>query len=90
MSLEEYSRRIIEVLKQNDIPFTIHWGKNSDWAYPNLVTHMYGEKKVNDWKQARSTILSDDMAELFANKFIKTVGLYQKKPHTNEANDLLV
>ncbi|WP_282124457.1 FAD-binding protein [Algibacter mikhailovii] len=90
MSLEEYSRRIIEVLKQNDIPFTIHWGKNSDWAYPNLVTHMYGEKKVNDWKQARSTLLSDDMAELFANKFIKTVGLYQKKPHTNEANDLLV
>ena len=34
MSLTEYCRRLIETLKENNIPFTIHWGKNSDWAFP--------------------------------------------------------
>ena len=27
MSLKEYSKRMIQVLKENNIPFTIHWGK---------------------------------------------------------------
>ncbi len=78
MSVTEFSRRMIETLKQNDIPFTIHWGKTSDWAFPDLVTHMFGDDKVNEWKNYRNGLLSDDMARLFSNDFLETTGLSDK------------
>ncbi len=74
MSLEEFSKRMIEVLQQNNIPFTLHWGKNSDWAFPGLVTHMYGHK-ATQWQQQRQALLSPEMQTLFSNTFLKTVGL---------------
>ncbi|MGI9552628.1 MAG: FAD-binding protein, partial [Aurantibacter sp.] len=39
ISLKDVSKRMIEELKANNIPFTIHWGKNSNWAFPGLVKH---------------------------------------------------
>lgn len=74
MSLEEYGRRMIEVLQDNDIPFTLHWGKNSDWAFPNLVNDMYGEN-AKIWKKYRSSLLSQDMTKMFSNNFLDTTGL---------------
>lgn len=74
MSLTEFSRRMIEVLKENGIPFTIHWGKNSDWAFPDLVKHMHGHN-VEKWLESRNTLLSPEMAQLFSNDFLKTIGL---------------
>ena len=74
MSLEEYSRRMIEVLQDNNIPFTIHWGKNSDWKFPGLVDHMFGNK-AKEWKRQRSSLLSSEMQNLFSNKFLKTIKL---------------
>lgn len=87
MSLTEFSRRIIEVLKQNDIPFTIHWGKNSDWVYPGLVNLMFDESKINEWKACRSALLSDDMLKLFSNKFLKNIDLTAKEADKNIAVD---
>ncbi|MFD1614003.1 FAD-binding protein [Gelatiniphilus marinus] len=87
MSLTELSRRIIEVLKQNNIPFTIHWGKNSDWAFPNLVNHMFDAEAIKEWKSCRTALLSDDMLKLFSNDFLETVGLASKE--TNVNNDLI-
>ena len=74
ISLTEYSRRMIEVLKHNSIPFTLHWGKNSDWKFPGLVNHMYGTK-VKTWKQYRSALLSPEMAHVFTNDFLEETGL---------------
>lgn len=74
ISLEEYARRMIEVLKENNIPFTIHWGKNSDWKFPGLVAHMFGSK-VEQWITEREKLLSPEMQVLFSNKFLNTVGL---------------
>ncbi|WP_340198566.1 FAD-linked oxidase [Ascidiimonas sp. W6] len=74
MSLEEYSRRMIEVLKKNNIPFTIHWGKNSDWEFPELVTHMYGDN-AEKWIAQRKKLVSAEMQHLFSNKFLKIIGL---------------
>ena len=74
MSLKEYCRRMIEVLQENDIPFTIHWGKNSDWAFNGLVPHMFGDE-AEEWKTQRKKLLSPEMQELFSNTFLKTVGL---------------
>ncbi len=74
MSLTEFSRRMIEVLKAANIPFTIHWGKNMDWKFPGLVDYMYGDN-VRVWKSYRSALLSTEMAYVFSNDFLVSVGL---------------
>ncbi|MEH6537745.1 MAG: FAD-linked oxidase [Psychroserpens sp.] len=74
MSLEEYAKRMIEVLKANNIPFTIHWGKNSDWAFPGLLNDMY-DANATKWIAQRKKLLSPEMQDLFSNTFLKTVGL---------------
>ncbi|MCL8006096.1 FAD-linked oxidase [Gelidibacter japonicus] len=74
MSLEEYSRRMIQVLKANNIPFTMHWGKSADWEFPGLVDHMYPGKKAT-WIAQRQKLLSTEMQVLFSNTFLKTVEL---------------
>ncbi|MCZ6595892.1 MAG: FAD-linked oxidase, partial [Bacteroidetes bacterium] len=76
ISLEDYSKRMIEVLKANNIPFTIHWGKNANWGFPNLAKHMYGHNS-SKWMEIRSALLSKEMAKLFSNNFLETIGLSQ-------------
>lgn len=74
MSLEAYSRRMIEVLQQNNIPFTLHWGKNYGWEFPGLVSHMYKDS-AEKWMEQRKKLLSTEMQELFSNQFLSTIGL---------------
>ncbi len=74
MGLEEYGKRIIEVLQQNNIPFTLHWGKNADWGFPGLAEYMYSEK-VKVWKEYRSSLLSKEMAKVFSNDFLDILKL---------------
>jgi hypothetical protein len=85
MSLTEFSKRIIEVLKQNNIPFTLHWGKNSDWAFPNLLELMYEKEKIETWMECRKTLLNSDMQKMFSNDFIETIGLYS--PNSIDVGD---
>lgn len=90
MSLKEYSRRIIEVLQKNNIPFTQHWGKNSDWAFPGLIKHMYGESTVNEWKTQRKKLLSDEMLTFFSNDFLNCTNLSEKVTGMDTEDDLIV
>ncbi|MDZ4823104.1 MAG: FAD-linked oxidase [Flavobacteriales bacterium] len=76
MGLKEFCTRSITVLKANHIPFTIHWGKNADWAYPGLVEHMYGSK-AKQWRECRSALLTKEMAKVFSNGFLDETGLSQ-------------
>ncbi|MDZ7691667.1 MAG: hypothetical protein U5K69_11175 [Balneolaceae bacterium] len=85
-SLTEFSRSMMEALQQNDIPFTLHWGKNADWEYPGLVEHMYGED-AEKWRQARTALLSPEMARLFTNGFLDKIGL---SGTSNEAPEELI
>ena len=75
ISLEQYCTRMIEVLKKNNIPFTLHWGKNADWQFPGLVEHMYDKEAIKSWKKARASLLSPEMIQLFNNKFMADTGL---------------
>jgi maltodextrin utilization protein YvdJ len=68
---------MIEVLKENNIPVTIHWGKSNDWNFPGLVNHMYKEM-ADKWVEQREKLLTPEMQFLFSNKFLSTVGLYKK------------
>ncbi len=74
MSLTEFSRRMIEVLQEAGIPFTVHWGKNMDWRFPGLINYMYGDR-VKEWRKYRCALLSEEMAHLFSNDFLETTGL---------------
>lgn len=74
ISLEKYCTRIIEVLKENNIGFTLHWGKNADWSFPGLVQHMYGNDMLK-WKAQRSSLLTPANQSLFSNKFLMDTGL---------------
>ena len=87
ISLTEFSKRIIEVLMQNGILFTGHWGKNSDWAFPGLVEHMFGNK-MKIWKNYRNSLLSPEMAQLFSNNFLEMTNLAQ--PENDIPQDLIV
>ncbi|MGB5943100.1 MAG: FAD-binding protein [Leeuwenhoekiella sp.] len=71
ISLKDYSTKMIQALQQENIPFTLHWGKNADWEYENLNNHMFGSDTVNQWKEQRYKLLSPAMAEAFTNKFLR-------------------
>lgn len=86
ISLEQFNTRIIDTLKNNGIPFTIHWGKNADWKYPGLVQTMYGNK-AQTWMDYRSALLGPEMAAVFSNNFLQDVNLHHYS--TNASPDLI-
>lgn len=81
ISLQQFTKRIIEVLQANNIPFTHHWGKNADWGFPGLIQYMYGAN-ADTWKQYRSALLTEKTAALFANDFLKQTKLNEYIPNT--------
>lgn len=84
MSLTEYGTRIIEVLQANNVPFTMHWGKNGDWAYSGLLKMMYDKNQIEEWKACRKALLNDEMTTLFLNDFLRTIGLADSDQPRNE------
>jgi hypothetical protein len=76
ITLERFCTRIIEVLQENNIVFTLHWGKNADWAFPGLTEYMYGAR-AGEWKGYRNELLSPEARTLFSNDFLRHTGLDQ-------------
>lgn len=76
ISLEQFCTRMVEVLQASGIPFTLHWGKNADWAFPGLVKYMFGDQ-LEEWKTERKKLLRPEMEMLFSNDFLKVGGLIQ-------------
>lgn len=78
----DVEREIIRAFSLNNIPFTLHWGKNAAWEYPRLVDMMYGDKD-DEWRKQRSRLLDPLMADIFSNDFLRRVGLagYERNVH---------
>ena len=74
ISLDDFLTEVIKSFKENNINFTMHWGKNAPWSFPNLIDTMYGNAD-DEWKDMRSVLLSKQMADLFSNDFLNTVKL---------------
>ncbi|WP_420149408.1 FAD-binding protein [Spirosoma sp.] len=74
ISLNDFLTEVIKSFIDNGIKFTLHWGKNAPWSFPNLVDIMYGQAD-DEWKDMRSILLSKQMADLFSNDFLNTVKL---------------
>jgi len=74
ISLERFCERIVEVLTDAQIPFTLHWGKNAAWGFAGLVQTMYGNK-ANEWNTQRLSFLSPEAAEMFSNGLLREAKL---------------
>ncbi|RZS93886.1 FAD-linked oxidase [Aquimarina brevivitae] len=74
ISLKEYSNKMITVLQQHNIDFTLHWGKNADWSYPGLINYMYSAK-AEEWKKFRTALLRPELARVFSNHFLESTKL---------------
>ncbi len=79
ISLQDYLKKMMDELKQNNIDFALHWGKNADWSRPNLVKDMHGAR-ATEWRKMRSALLSPQMCKVFTNDFLTTIGLAEPEP----------
>lgn len=62
-------------LEDKNIPYTLHWGKINFNLNKTRIKNMYGTANVNAWIDARNTLLSNEVAKVFTNKFIERCGL---------------
>jgi len=74
IGLDEFLAEVIKAFMAAGIAFTLHWGKNAPWSFPNLIDIMYGDAD-DEWKNMRSVLLSKQMADVFSNDFLSTVKL---------------
>lgn len=63
-------------LEDENIPYTLHWGKMNFILTPERVIHMYGQQKVNSWINARHTLLKEPARKVFTNDFMIKCGLH--------------
>jgi hypothetical protein len=75
----QLSRTFIEKvwnrLDELSIPFTMHWGKFNFSLNPSLLQKMYGNEKIEKWKNCRKLLLSAETRKVFTNNFMKQCGL---------------
>jgi FAD/FMN-containing dehydrogenase len=61
-------------LERAGIPHTLHWGQVGNYS-PQKVVQMYGQGRVDSWKNARAFLLDAPAREVFANDFVRMCGL---------------
>ncbi|PZP50989.1 MAG: FAD-linked oxidase [Pseudopedobacter saltans] len=74
ISMHDFETELYKSLIQNNIPFTLHWGKNSAWDFPGLANYMYQDAD-DIWMKQRSKLLTRTMCNIMTNKFLKRIQL---------------
>jgi len=62
-------------MEQQNIPYTLHWGKINFNLNESRLKKMYGSAKVQSWIDARNTLLDGTTSAVFTNKFLEQCGL---------------
>ncbi len=62
-------------LEQNNIPYTLHWGKINFNLQEARVRKMYGDARVDAWIDARNNLLEPSALPVFSNQFMANCGL---------------
>jgi hypothetical protein len=70
--LDVFCAEVCKRLMQANIAFTLHWGKNARWDYPNLIHYMYGDA-ANKWKEQQKALVPEAMRPVFRNKFMEDI-----------------
>ncbi len=62
-------------LEEQNIAYTLHWGKMNFILNKRRVINMYGADKVNKWISSRHSLLSEPVRKVFTNDFMIMCGL---------------
>jgi len=67
---------LLQKLNEQNIPFTLHWGKMNDYLNEETLQKMYTKPKINSWLRVRSQLLqTDEVRAVFTNEFMEKCGL---------------
>jgi FAD/FMN-containing dehydrogenase len=69
-----YCNAVWDKLEQKGIPFTCHWGKQTNLTAARL-DYMYGSTAINQWKAARNTLMDAESKKVFTNPIMVQWGL---------------
>ncbi|MEP3836254.1 MAG: FAD-binding protein [Algibacter sp.] len=62
-------------MEQQNIRYTLHWGKINFNLNENLIRNMYGNTAVDSWINARNQLMSIPSMQVFSNDFMHNCGL---------------
>lgn len=62
-------------LEELAIPYTVHWGKINFHLNQQRVRAMYGDDVIDKWIECRHRVLDDRSRKVFANPFMRRIGL---------------
>ena len=62
-------------MEQENIPYTLHWGKYNINLSPDRVRKMYGDNSVDKWISSRRKLLDAKTRRVFNNAFMYRCGL---------------
>ena len=65
---------IIGRLEQQNIAYSIHWGKLNAPLNKDRISAIYGDKLIK-WRQSRAQLLSAEVRTVFSNPFMEKCGL---------------
>jgi hypothetical protein len=65
---------VIGRMEQQNIPYSIHWGKLNGPLTKERIVSIYGDKQIK-WRQSRSQLLSPEARKVFSNPFMEKCGL---------------
>lgn len=62
-------------LEEVGIPYTLHWGKLNFILDSQRVIRMYGQERIDSWKNCRHALLNEATRKVFTNDFMIKCGL---------------
>lgn len=72
-----FFRDVWNRFEQENIPYTLHWGKINFNLNSSRIKKMYGDHAVKSWIDARNHLLDQSALPIFNNEFITNCGLDQ-------------
>jgi hypothetical protein len=75
----EVTRKFFEkvwlTLEEQDVPYTLHWGKMNFILNEQRVIKMYGADTINNWINCRHSLMTEPARRVFTNEFMEICGL---------------
>ncbi len=74
-TMNNFCEKVWKKLEEENLQFTLHWGKINFILDEKRLQNMYGKPKVESWISARNSLLDTDCKKIFSNTFLKQCGL---------------
>ena len=71
----EFFEKVWETMEQENIPYTLHWGKYNINLTPQRVRDMYGNSAVDTWIASRHQLMDAATRNVFNNAYMQRAGL---------------